>query len=600
MMVTTCAGASRGRRWRARVGLVGAAFLLAPVLVVASPAGVAGAAVVTTTAATVAARAAAPGVATICAGGGPVTWTICGVGAVALAGAALYYTRDTWMPWLGLGGGSSTVPADTSLGSWWAGAVTIGFTAPPAVNSATNLWVYGVTMTNTAAFTTPDPTWDVLSTCVTSGVVTTGRSSVRKGSNFLQGEAFSMSGNVCGAGSQLVALTLTPCMASCSNIGIAANSITWTSDAWATNAPADAPVAQRDAAAAAALRMHFRTEVTCRNAAGTTTSIIVAVSTRAPVMPSCVDRLGAGWVPVKSDTWGNFDSGSIKALPPQTLTAQRDALYPNCAGTACTLVVHYLGAACTEGASGCVNWTQGVATNPGDYACRYGGYTLSISSCHVIERLYQAGGAVLPITGPNTDGNPLTGTQPQVQPSTGSPTTTTQVINPTQPSTGTSPGTGTGTNTAPLPGPGAPATGAGGGSTQVGAGECWPNGWGWFNPAEWVLRPVACAFVPSAATQTRMSAIGTSVQTRAPVGYVRAASGFMNQLANVGSSCWRQSLTVGPFGTVSVIDTCTPGTIEGYVIGQRSLWSAVVWLSMLAPLVFWAFREYAFGSKGVA
>lgn len=26
-------------------------------------------------------------------------------------------------------------------------------------------------------------------------------------------------------------------------------------------------------------------------------------------------------------------------------------------------------------------------------------------------------------------------------------------------------------------------------------GECWPSGWGWFNPAEWVLRPIKCALV---------------------------------------------------------------------------------------------------------
>lgn len=26
-------------------------------------------------------------------------------------------------------------------------------------------------------------------------------------------------------------------------------------------------------------------------------------------------------------------------------------------------------------------------------------------------------------------------------------------------------------------------------------GECWPSGWGWFNPAEWVLKPIKCAMV---------------------------------------------------------------------------------------------------------
>lgn len=40
--------------------------------------------------------------------------------------------------------------------------------------------------------------------------------------------------------------------------------------------------------------------------------------------------------------------------------------------------------------------------------------------------------------------------------------------------------------------------------TEIGGGsnaECWPDGWGWFNPAQWVLRPIKCAmvwaFVPS-------------------------------------------------------------------------------------------------------
>lgn len=28
---------------------------------------------------------------------------------------------------------------------------------------------------------------------------------------------------------------------------------------------------------------------------------------------------------------------------------------------------------------------------------------------------------------------------------------------------------------------------------QGGDGDCWPNGWGWFNPGQWVLRPIKCA-----------------------------------------------------------------------------------------------------------
>lgn len=46
-----------------------------------------------------------------------------------------------------------------------------------------------------------------------------------------------------------------------------------------------------------------------------------------------------------------------------------------------------------------------------------------------------------------------------------------------------------------------PGEGLGGGTLDDGAAECWPAGWGWFNPAQWVLKPIKCAlvwaFVPS-------------------------------------------------------------------------------------------------------
>lgn len=47
-------------------------------------------------------------------------------------------------------------------------------------------------------------------------------------------------------------------------------------------------------------------------------------------------------------------------------------------------------------------------------------------------------------------------------------------------------------------GAGCPADGAPPAGTEdppVSGSSCWPDGWGWFNPAEWVLKPIKCALV---------------------------------------------------------------------------------------------------------
>lgn len=55
--------------------------------------------------------------------------------------------------------------------------------------------------------------------------------------------------------------------------------------------------------------------------------------------------------------------------------------------------------------------------------------------------------------------------------------------------------------------------------------ECWPAGWGWFNPAQWVLRPIKCAmvwaFVPDTeALGDRWTSLRSTVDTHAPFSWV--------------------------------------------------------------------------------
>lgn len=85
------------------------------------------------------------------------------------------------------------------------------------------------------------------------------------------------------------------------------------------------------------------------------------------------------------------------------------------------------------------------------------------------------------------------------------------VVNDPDLSTGTEPGTTEETRSDPGTQPGSgwevlDPDGNGRIETEAGApgnagdipdgegGDCWPNGWGWFNPAEWVLKPIKCAF----------------------------------------------------------------------------------------------------------
>lgn len=86
----------------------------------------------------------------------------------------------------------------------------------------------------------------------------------------------------------------------------------------------------------------------------------------------------------------------------------------------------------------------------------------------------------------------------------------------------------------PTPGPGA------GGNPEVSdaAGrQCWPNGWGWFNPSEWVLRPLQCAFVPSPSKVTEVKqSIGVDVGTSGVAELVTAVGAPIDALSS-GSGC---------------------------------------------------------------
>lgn len=160
--------------------------------------------------------------------------------------------------------------------------------------------------------------------------------------------------------------------------------------------------------------------------------------------------------------------------------------YPGCLpGTACELTLWRVTGPgpeyCGVAGVGCQDWYQDP-NNTENYECRYGPYVVDLGYCNV----FRNPGRLTPNT--PTAEDPLNGTRASngAAPDTGLDVGLTEYVHDPAPD--------------PTPFPYAPSDSP--------AGECFPTGWGIFNPVEWVYRPVSCAlawaFVPRPQTVTDM------------------------------------------------------------------------------------------------
>lgn len=126
--------------------------------------------------------------------------------------------------------------------------------------------------------------------------------------------------------------------------------------------------------------------------------------------------------------------------------------------------------------------------------------------------------------------------------------------------------------------------------------ECWPDGWGWFNPAEWVYRPIKCALVWAFVPDDPGGPIGElqdELETQFPfsLGFllIDFAATLGDELGDPsGTGCFNMpsSFSFGSF-SVPMDDVCIgegvePGSTE------RQLYAAL----MIAPLL-WAICTHA-------
>jgi hypothetical protein len=458
---------------------------------------------------------------------GPQVAVCAGVG-VVVAGAVLYATKDTWIPWVqtafGVGGAGSTQNGGIQMSLTWAP------TFAPTLNGAQVLVHYE----NGSNFLIAKGFYGQFQCKSSAGTYSAIYNVANNGGNWPGAPDYRASGNslmgTCGADAALSSATV---WFGGGGVSVS-NTITWGAP---FNPATDSTV---------------KTTVDCTLADGTTGQVsVVTVNPDGGVLvPSCVAAFGPGAHGTKIAL-----NGGQTGAPQQPLSTisvpTTSTLYPNCvgAGVACTYVVKYQGSPCIVGQVECIDWAwQSQVDGQTDYQCFYGPYALPIGGCALNERAYETTPSRL--TKLNTDGNPLTwdGLKPSWLPDGA---------------------LGTGLAPLPAPGPVAPPAGAPGGAPApipppaAGPGplpapgpaapnestDCWPNGAAAWNPAEWVLRPVKCAlswaFVPSSSYITSWGDSINAAWTGSPFGTWMNTLGGLGNIPIVNAGCAGPSLSTG-------------------------------------------------------
>lgn len=283
----------------------------------------------------------------------------------------------------------------------------------------------------------------------------------------------------------------------------------------------------------------YKVRVECIDAQGVKSTIEAESSGDYMKMPSCA-AAGKGHGTGKTSVVGLAPGTTTEKPLWDSPAAPSDPATPLCDASrptgGCTLSVEIDGKPCTSGDPECENWSEIQKNDPNNtrLKCRFGPYTLPMSQCNLLEQAYRIGGA--PATEENTDGNPDTSRYQTPQ--------NTPLANPAP------------TTTAPAPGAsGQTAPGADAATTQ-----CFPAGWAMFNPVEWVLQPIRCAFTPKPETHTQFTArVQNKINT---VGFAPVTAAWLAAYEGVGggSGCSGPTINFSMNGvgqTLQPFQACT-------------------------------------------
>jgi hypothetical protein len=228
---------------------------------------------------------------------------------------------------------------------------------------------------------------------------------------------------------------------------------------------------------------------------------------------------GPGFLPDRIQVESEADGGAITEIADQTVPEytpdQEKALNPiTSRGLVLEKIVGTLVRSCMTWDADCANWwaTTNNGTQPSTgtttYRCTFGGQQIALVECGIYRQTFDTPTSTPTVTDPDTGLQTpwLPGQQPSTNPGTG---------------TGTFPSTGAN----PTPGV----------STATGGGGC-TAGWSW-NPGDWVLNPIRCAFIPSEASVTAAQATMASKWTTTSVGSLATAVAGWSFVAPASSGC---------------------------------------------------------------
>jgi hypothetical protein len=486
-----------------------------------------------------------------------------------IAAAALYQSRDTWMPWVRGTFGSAGETAGEVAGasscvnavSWYPGrspasddpALAENYTVQTEFSCGTGSLIWsgvGQTFTTVCRLNSGAGTTTNTASIGTSEISGVGWQLGVRNTGLYTGKVTG-----CPANSTVIEVVVTK-TTSCGSYSCSGNGLRF-SNGYTKD------------------ESRIESTVNCKRPDGSTFSHTVSsrgIDSNDFVVPAC-QSITPDARPESLTTRGGFD-GATGALPliGTTTIPTTSTEYPFCFDVtqpSCRLEIKVDGSPCAVGAPLCVDW---ISTDPNRTTCYWGPYLVPKEQCGAMEGAYRDGGTELTgdadvdlkpgtTTSPTPAPSPAPGTNPSPAPSSApssAPAATPgRVINPdgseTESSTSVQPDgstrtvertqtqdgatttttrttapdgtTTTTTTTTPPFGAGALAEPAAGDTSGEG---CLSRNFSW-NPVSWVFAPVKCAlqwaFVPSQSSADQINALRAEAGARPPVSIGTWAAG---------------------------------------------------------------------------
>lgn len=435
----------------------------------------------------------------------PVGWAI--AAGAAVVGIGLYATKDYWLPYVTgfFGDVNPLQPAKPGQGATPLSGIKLQTGSSTATGYSTQVWNSTTTPQDVYVFKRIDCKLGNGAVTTRTAMVGSRVDSVTSG---VPGK-WQINGS-CDANETMVGASLGGECAidGCAN-GYVGRPGPENTMSWGTLAPADFDPRGAD--------VKYKATVECIDDTGAKSMISAdSVGDEGGVkFPSCAAAgKGHGTGVAKVEGYAPTAPGQPGTVPEtiwETSAPGVDPNYSQCGperpGSGCKMAITIDGKPCVVGQWECENWSE-LANDPATaprVGCTYGPYTMSLEQCSMMEPAYRPGGA--PATEENVDGNPATRnyTEPGGQ----------QYQKPT-------------TGTATVPGTGG-AVQPGSDAETVG---CFPTGFAAFNPVEWVLQPIRCAFTPKPETHTQFS---QRMQNRInSVGFAPISAAWLSAYKDVG------------------------------------------------------------------